>query len=814
MEISIGSGIYLNTTVIEILNQFLFHNKTDLDLDVTSSLTTDESLFIQELTPNLTVPFHCTNSRFFIRLHNSKEWSCQISLNVSDESILIPLSFESSNRLLLRIDFSKHESIIQNIVIQKENLWPFKIINQTSQSIIFNQKNSERLHQVPQQGIFDYALDNPFEPHVVYFSFLNCLKEVLVNKYGAVEPFSARLAGELLWFGINVTTSGSSFVIRIYQIQRNPAFPTHLYSSPSQQTISSNQSNSSSSPSIDATSLIVIISCSEIGIALYNEDLEEFLYARCSDVNLSAKIDESFSEYLFSVRWIQIDNQLFQSKYPICFCPKSLLKSDSYTNPFISASVRKLHKAEYDNLSFFDNISLRMSDISFNIDENTFYEIIMFYRAFSTGDSQNLENQEESNFLIRTNRFDSNLFKTIPSSSFNYYIGQMTINQCGIYFSFPTASDVDENKFLKSIGYYSPIFKILASTQSAKYVLPSFFTTNFLTNPRILSTKLQQHYLSIDRFPFAMKLDIFAVLDIFKKTYSGFKGFTQHVTNEQDIKTGLMRGTGTLVKKTASGVSSAAFKYANLLNGIISSSSSGMFSQKFQDKRNFIRSSAAGKGSAASTFTIGARSLLKSITSGVTGVIDEPIEGINEGGTTGLIRGIFTGAAGLVFKPCIGAIDMVTYTLKAINEFVEDEKTHTKTRLPKVKPYDGVLHEYSIKEAYGQFLLRIVSEGKYINTTYVAHIDVISEGSVCILHQEGIVYVHLTTFRIVWEVELVSMLYSNPTKDSILIGVQTKDKVINRVIVCPEDATRMWFHEMIAEALATRNQRKKVTEVK
>ena len=261
----------------------------------------------------------------------------------------------------------------------------------------------------------------------------------------------------------------------------------------------------------------------------------------------------------------------------------------------------------------------------------------------------------QQNYLIKNDRFEVDFYV-------NYYIASIEISQCGVYFSFPTASDVEENKFLKSIGYYSPIYKILASTQPAKYVISPFVQENFLTQLDKLAEQLKHHYLRIDKFPFAMKLDIFAVLDIFKKTYSGMKGFSYNVMNESDFKTGLTRGTSVLVRKTVSGVSSAVCKYTNLLNSIISSTSSGMVSQKFQDKRIFFSHKYFVKGWCCKYFCDRSQVILQVSYSGITGVIDEPLEGVHEGGASGLLKGIFTGTTGLIFKPCIDVchIDVIS----------------------------------------------------------------------------------------------------------------------------------------------------------
>ena len=827
LEISIGSGIYLNTTVIEIIDRYLVHNQTVFELDVTFTLSSFEH--ISTISPNSSAPLHCSNPSFFIRKKGSFQWSHEVALSTGNGPIMLPFYANKHPSTLLKVEFSKEESTIKHIIIREESFWPYKITNNTDQLIILSQQNSESIHQIGPNETLDYALDDPYGPHVAFISFANCMKEFTLDEYGTLVPFSARIQSELCWFSIDIKTSGSVFVVTL--------FPTTQYGRSLEDKENAASSSSESENSLTNVKMF-IVSFAEIGFALYNNDLEEFLYSRLSDINLSV-VMESFSiDSFLTIRWVQIDNQLFQSKYPICLCPKNLTKADSFSNPCISASCKQIIGDEDETFRFFENIFLKFKDIYFNIDENTFYEIVMFWRSFSIKETTDLRrsslipvhtgvfelsntvvkssfsNINDQNYLIKNDRFEVDFYVESTLAHINYYIASIEISQCGVYFSFPTASDVDENKFLKSIGYYSPIYKILASTQSAKYVISPFVQENFLTQLDKLAEQLKHHYLRIDKFPFAMKLDIFAVLDIFKKTYSGMKGFSYNVMNESDFKTGLMRGTSVLVRKTASGFSSAAFKYTNLLNSIISSTSSGMVSQKFQEKRNFLRTSASSKGGAASTFAIGAKSFFKSLTSGITGVIDEPIEGVREGGASGLLKGIFTGTTGLIFKPCIGAIDMLTYSLKACNELMEDERPHYKTRFPKVKPYDGVLREYSIKEAYGQFLLRIIAEGQFINATYVCHIDIISEGNVCVLHQEGLVMIHLSTLRIIWQVDLAIVAYSTMSKDSVLIGVQGKDKLMNRIVICPEDATRYWFHEMLNETLATKNQRKKVTEVK
>ncbi len=197
--------------------------------------------------------------------------------------------------------------------------------------------------------------------------------------------------------------------------------------------------------------------------------------------------------------------------------------------------------------------------------------------------------------------------------------------------------------------------------------------------------------------------------------------------------------------------------------------------------------------------TIGFKSLWKSLSSAVTGIVDEPLEGAKENGPIGLIKGLFTGVTKVLSKPFLGTIDTVTYTLreKCINT------KYDKIRIPKVQPYDGILREYSIKETFGQYLLRRIAEGKYWNAIYVAHIDIASEKAACILHTGGLLMIELARASLLWEIQVKNVLHCRSTVDSILVSFQLNQSATkqasqkNRVIWCPKDATRMWFLEII-----------------
>lgn len=56
--------------------------------------------------------------------------------------------------------------------------------------------------------------------------------------------------------------------------------------------------------------------------------------------------------------------------------------------------------------------------------------------------------------------------------------------------------------------------------------------------------------------------------------------------------------------------------------------------------------------------------------SGVTGVVEKPIEGAKSGQLTGFLGGIGKGLLGVVTKPTAGLVDFTSQSLEGIRKFV------------------------------------------------------------------------------------------------------------------------------------------------
>lgn len=95
---------------------------------------------------------------------------------------------------------------------------------------------------------------------------------------------------------------------------------------------------------------------------------------------------------------------------------------------------------------------------------------------------------------------------------------------------------------------------------------------------------------------------------------------------------------------------------------------------------------------AALGVSAGARSLYQGVTSGITGIVEKPIEGAKSSGVGGFFKGVGVGLLGAVTKPLVGAIDMTTSFAEGVKNTADGESDEIcQVRWPRVIPHDSIL---------------------------------------------------------------------------------------------------------------------------
>ena len=170
---------------------------------------------------------------------------------------------------------------------------------------------------------------------------------------------------------------------------------------------------------------------------------------------------------------------------------------------------------------------------------------------------------------------------------------------------------------------------------------------------------------------------------------NGVRAFVSSASKDPEMKDAeysqrLEEGLNMMWRSTAKGVFNTASKITSTIgNGVASLT----FNKHYKEQR-----------------VMGRNGFLHGITSGVSGVVMDPIRGARRNGVRGALEGVGMGLAGVVTKPLSGLMDDTTRVLDSVKVAASGEKKLERLRLPRCVPCDRVLRVYDSHTALGQSL--------------------------------------------------------------------------------------------------------------
>lgn len=192
--------------------------------------------------------------------------------------------------------------------------------------------------------------------------------------------------------------------------------------------------------------------------------------------------------------------------------------------------------------------------------------------------------------------------------------------------------------------------------------------------------------------------------------------------------------------------------------------------KEFQQKRRLDR--ARNKPThALSGVTTGARQFYQGVSSGITGVIDKPLEGAQESGVGGFFMGVGKGLIGAITMPVVGLIDMTTSMTEGIKSSADDNlNTVTQVRLPRVIPYDGKIKSFDMRESFGQsILVEVIGSSQILKDLYVAHVEIPGDQSIAILTRTRLILASLKSLKMFWQERVENILQFTVYVDNIVV---------------------------------------------
>ncbi|KAJ4846821.1 hypothetical protein Tsubulata_004613 [Turnera subulata] len=122
----------------------------------------------------------------------------------------------------------------------------------------------------------------------------------------------------------------------------------------------------------------------------------------------------------------------------------------------------------------------------------------------------------------------------------------------------------------------------------------------------------------------------------------------------------------------------------------------------------------------------GTEALAHGVAFGVSGVVRKPVESARQNGLLGLAHGLGRAFIGFFVQPVSGALDFFSLAVDGIGascskclEILNNKTATQRLRNPRAIHADGIVREYSEKEALGQMLLHLAEASRHLGCTEI-----------------------------------------------------------------------------------------------
>jgi vacuolar protein sorting-associated protein 13A/C len=115
------------------------------------------------------------------------------------------------------------------------------------------------------------------------------------------------------------------------------------------------------------------------------------------------------------------------------------------------------------------------------------------------------------------------------------------------------------------------------------------------------------------------------------------------------------------------------------------------------------------------------KSLVGGVVDGLSGLVLQPLRGAQRDGAAGFFKGLGKGVFGLVTKPVVGVFDMTSSAIGAARAAAMNEQILARVRPARHVRVDGTLPAFTLFEAEGAAMLRLVDHELARAGTYMAH---------------------------------------------------------------------------------------------
>ena len=827
-----GEGKYKMTKVVTLAPRFVVKNQMNEDINIrepgSSELFTLKSKelqplhFLQKTTvKQLSLCFPGVNN----------QWSSPF--NISDLGTThVKLAKASQRQKLIRIEvLMENATIFLHLSLETKN-WPFSMRNESDTEFMFFQSNpniddeneEDRSgwrpirYRLPPRSIMPYAWDYPAA----------MIKELIINANGKERHVKLAEIGNLIPMKIPVARDAKDQKIIDLNVAADGPTQTLILSNyKASISLYKQNSRSASSTSIvggfevkdqdTGVTFRAQLKFAGIGISLINAQLKELAYITFRDILLRYSESPLFQTVMASIKWVQIDNQLYGGIFPMILYPSVVPKNTKETesHPSVHAMVTRVKDDSYGVL-YIKYATLLLQQVTLEIDEDFVYALLEFSKVPGASWSETQEGKlcDEDLDIPEPKR---------EQSGQDIYFELLNIQPMQLDLSFVRTERVnveDKTSSRNPLMFFLNVLTMaIGNINDAPVKMNALMLENARVSAAVLVQNISNHYSQEALYqvhkilgsadflgnPVGLFNNLSSgVADIF---YEPYQGFIMSDRPEQ-LGIGIAKGATSFVKKSVFGVSDSVSK---VTGSIAKGLAEATMDKQFQDRRRMTRSRNRPKH-ALYGVTAGANSFATSVASGIGGLARKPLEGAEQEGVAGFFKGVGKGVLGLATKPAIGVFDLASNVSEGIRNTttVFDADGLDRVRLTRFIGTDGIVRPYSQREALGQFWLKQLDSGKYFNEQYIAHLELPREDVVVMLTYSRIMLIKSKKLTSEWDVPLKDI--QTVSKERTGLSLTLRGGTNGPFIPVAEESSRSFLYRNIGIAVGEFNKKYKATE--
>lgn len=831
VSVAEGEGKYTLSKVVTLTPRFMLKNRMSEEID----LREPGSSSVMKLKPEDLVPIHFMRQTPETQLclcfpGVNNQWSSPF--NIANVGMThIKLAKQGQRQKLIRVEIIMEDATIFLHISIETKHWPFSIRNESDTEFLFYQSNPNLAedeeedrksgwkpirYKLPPRSIMPYAWDHPAAKN----------KELVLTSGGKERYVKLAEIGNLIPMKLpQAQGGGSTKVIDLNIVAVGPTQTLVLSNyKPSKSLYRQNTGLSSASHSGNSQGFEVKQVESELtfkaqlrlaglGISLVNKHLKELLYMTYREIEIKYGESKLYQTLNTTIKWIQIDNQLYGGIFPILLYPSVVPKTgkEMEAHPIFHTMITRVKDDSYGVL-YIKYATLLLQQITIELDEDFIFALLDFTKIPGASWSEETEGK----------LCDEDLGVPEPTKEHqgqDVYFELLHLQPMQLDLSFVRTERVNvEDTFQSSnpIMFFVNVMTMsIGNVNDAPVRLNALMIENARTSIPALIANIQSHYTQ----EFLRQIHIIlgsadflgnpvglfnnvssGVADIFYEPYQGLV----LTDRPQDLGIGIAKGASSFVKKSVFGFSDSVAKFTGSMSKGLAAAS---LDKEFQDQRRMSKSRNRPKH-ALYGVTSGGNAFASSMASGIGGLARHPIQGAEKEGALGFVKGVGKGVLGMATKPAIGAFDLASNLAEGVRNTttVFDAEGLDRVRLTRFIGMDGIVRPYAQREALGQFWLKTAEDGKYFHEGYIAHMDLGAQKDMLIMvTYERIMLIRAKKMRTEWEVKLTDI--QTISKERTGMSIVLKNNVAGPFLPVQDESSRNWLYKQIAIAVNAFNDK-------